>query len=132
MQQPVHHHEEHAMRTQLRRWTPILLLAVVVCFASSQAQTPSPAPAHRAPLKQRLQEGELCRGAFLGLLVGGPAAQFLAGQGFDFFILDLEHYTMDESTVREMIIAARGAGLAPILRVGEPNQQVTRWLDTGA
>jgi 2-keto-3-deoxy-L-rhamnonate aldolase RhmA len=79
-----------------------------------------------------LQQGELCRGAFLGLLVGGPAAQFLAGQGFDFFILDLEHYTVDEATVREMIIAARGAGLAPILRVGEPNQQVTRWLDTGA
>jgi 2-keto-3-deoxy-L-rhamnonate aldolase RhmA len=92
----------------------------------------SAGPPNRPPLKQRLQDGTTCRGAFLGLLAGGPAAQFLAGQGFDYFILDLEHYTFDATTVREMIIAARAAGIAPLLRVGEPNQQVTRWLDTGA
>jgi 4-hydroxy-2-oxoheptanedioate aldolase len=122
------------MRTNARQWSHPLLLFAFACFASSSwtAETPPPAAAHRRPLKQRLQDGETCRGAFLGLLVGGPAAQFLAGQGFDYFILDLEHYTFDEATVREMIIAARAAGIAPILRVGEPTQQVTRWLDTGA
>jgi 2-keto-3-deoxy-L-rhamnonate aldolase RhmA len=128
----VHHHEELAMTNYPRRGTSTLLLAVVACLVSSKAETPPPAPVHRAPLKQRMKDGEACRGAFLGLLAGGPAAQFLAGQGFDFFILDLEHYTFDEATVREMIIAARGAGIAPILRVGEPNQQVTRWLGIGA
>jgi 2-dehydro-3-deoxyglucarate aldolase/4-hydroxy-2-oxoheptanedioate aldolase len=109
------------------------LAAVVSCAASSGAAQPAPGnPPQRPPLKQRLQEGKVCRGAFLGLLAGGPAAQFLAGQGFDYFILDLEHYTFDETTVREMVIAARAAGIAPLLRIGEPNQQVTRWLDAGA
>jgi len=122
------------MRINARERMLTLLLAVVACFASSPwaAEAPPGTAVPRRPLKQRLQDGETCRGAFLGLLVGGPAAQFLAGQGFDFFILDLEHYTFDEATVREMILVARGAGIAPILRVGEPTQQVTRWLDTGA
>ena len=121
------------MSTNPRQWASTLLLAAVVGLAwPGVSKTAPPAAAQRPPLKQRLNEGQVCRGAFLGLLVGGPAAQFLAGQGFDFFILDLEHYTFDEVTVREMIIAARAAGIAPILRVGEPTQQVTRWLDTGA
>jgi 2-keto-3-deoxy-L-rhamnonate aldolase RhmA len=121
------------MRTNPCPRASILLLTAVVCLASSRvSETAPPVAAVRRPLKQRLHDGEVCRGAFLGLLAGGPAAQFLAGQGFDFFILDLEHYTFDETTVREMIIAARAAGIAPILRVGEPTQQVTRWLDTGA
>src|SRR5262249_44773698 len=120
------------MRTNARERMLTLLLAAVACFAASAAETPPAATAHRRPLKQRLQDGEICRGAFLGLLVGGPAAQFLAGQGFDYFILDLEPYAFDETTIREMILVARGAGIAPIIRVGEPTQQVTRWLDTGA
>jgi 2-dehydro-3-deoxyglucarate aldolase/4-hydroxy-2-oxoheptanedioate aldolase len=120
------------MWTHARGWTRALLSAAVAsCAASAPAAGPADTP-QRPPLKQRLQDGTICRGAFLGLLAGGPAAQFLAGQGFDFFILDLEHYTFDETTVREMIIAARAAGIAPLLRVGEPNQQVTRWLDAGA
>src|SRR5437868_14730331 len=112
------------MRTNARKWSPTLVLLALMGFASSSgtAEPPPAAAAHRPPLKQRLQGGEICRGAFLGLLVGGPAAQFLAGQGFDYFILDLEHYTFDETTVREMIIGARAAGIAPILRVGAPTQ----------
>jgi 2-keto-3-deoxy-L-rhamnonate aldolase RhmA len=119
------------MKTNGTGWTHALFWAAFVCFTLSSRAGDTPAAVHR-PLKQRLQEGQICRGAFLGLLAGGPAAQFLAGQGFDYFILDLEHYTFDETTVREMIIAARAAGIAPLLRVGEPTQQVTRWLDTGA
>lgn len=89
-------------------------------------------PQAKAPLKQRLKSGELATGAFLGMLAGGPAAQFLAAQGLDYFIIDLEHYTFDPVQVREMITAARYAGIAPIVRVGAPTQEVTRWLDAGA
>ncbi len=86
----------------------------------------------KASLKERLKKGEICTGAFLGLLAGGPAAQFLAGQGMDYFILDMEHYTFDPISVREMMTAARYTGIAPIVRIGEPTQEVTRWLDAGA
>jgi 2-keto-3-deoxy-L-rhamnonate aldolase RhmA len=69
-------------------------LAALACFTFTFPSWAGEAPTAtaavpRPPLKQRLQEGEICRGAFLGLLAGGPAAQFLAGQGFDYFILDL-------------------------------------------
>jgi 2-keto-3-deoxy-L-rhamnonate aldolase RhmA len=110
----------------LKTWQVGILLAGLTSIASAQA-----APA-KAPLKERLHRGEVCTGAFLGLLASGPAAMFLAGQGMDYFILDKEHYTFDDIQVREMITAARYSGIAPIIRVGEPTQEITRWLDAGA
>jgi 2-keto-3-deoxy-L-rhamnonate aldolase RhmA len=110
--------------SSVSRISLLSLLALVTCAA--------PATAAPRPLKQRIKDGEIVKGAFLGMLAGGPAAQFLAGQGLDYFILDLEHYTFDPTLVREMIIAARAAGIAPIIRVGEPTQEITRWLDVGA
>src|SRR4051794_36746983 len=70
----VNNREEFLMRIYLRECTLILLLTAVVGFASSSwtAETPPAAAANRPSLKQRLQDGEICRGAFLGLLVGGP------------------------------------------------------------
>ena len=90
------------------------------------------AGAQQPGLKARLLNGKVCSGPFLGLLTGGPAVQFLAGQGLDFFIVDTEHYIYSDLQVREMILAGRQAGIAPIVRVGEPTQVVTRWLDAGA
>lgn len=125
-------------KTRARRFLlpalAVLLLAALAAPAVPQPPRPAgaPAAAGRRPLKQRLKNGEICKGAFLGLLAGGPAAQFLAAQGLDYFILDLEHYTFDETTVRETILGARYAGIAPIIRVGEPGQAITRWLDAGA
>ena len=85
-----------------------------------------------AALKERLRKGDICTGTFLALLAGGPAAQFLAAQGLDYFILDLEHYIFDEVLVREMMLGARQAGITSIIRVPEPTPVVTRWLDAGA
>jgi 2-keto-3-deoxy-L-rhamnonate aldolase RhmA len=79
-----------------------------------------------------MKSGEIVKGAFLGMLAGGPAAEFMAGQGMDFFILDLEHYTFDTSTVREMIAVARQTGISPLIRIAEPTPDVTKWLDAGA
>ena len=62
-------------------------------------------------LKARLRGGEICKGTFLLFLVGGDVAQFLAGLGFDYFILDLEHSAFYVGPVRETIRAARAAGI---------------------
>src|SRR5436305_6814149 len=70
-------------------------------------------------LKSRLRGGETCKGTFLLFLLGGDVVQCLAGLGFDFFILDLEHSSLDLGPVREMIRTARAAGIAPIVRVPE-------------
>lgn len=104
-----------------------LLFALAAVTASAQAPS-----ADKGPLKERIRSGEVVVGSFNEVLVSGPAVQFLAGQGLDFFFLDIEHYTFDQSRVREVIAAARGAGIAPIVRVGEPNQEIARWLDAGA
>src|SRR5438876_6119935 len=83
-------------------------------------------------LKSRLRGGEICKGTFLLFLVGGDVAQFLAGLGFDYFILDLEHSAFYVGPVRETIRAARAAGIAPIVRVPEVQYHVvTRVLDAG-
>ena len=87
----------------------------------------------RAPLKERLQRGEVCVGTFLLFLAGGDVAQFFAGLGFDFLILDMEHGSLDLARARETIQVARACGVAPLVRVAEAHYHlVTRALDAGA
>jgi 4-hydroxy-2-oxoheptanedioate aldolase len=87
----------------------------------------------RAPLKQRLQDGEVCVGTFLLFLAGGDVAQFFAGLGFDFLVVDMEHGPLDLGRARETIQAARACGVAPLVRVAEAQYHlVTRALDAGA
>src|SRR3954452_9427226 len=85
------------------------------------------------PLKQRLRRGEHCKGTFALFSAGGDFALFLAGLGFDFFILDLEHSAFDLARTRETLLAARGAGIATIVRVPEVAYHfIARVLDAGA
>jgi 2-keto-3-deoxy-L-rhamnonate aldolase RhmA len=87
----------------------------------------------KRPLKQRLRDGEVCIGTFLLFLSGGDVVQFFAGLGFDYLILDMEHGSVDLSRARETILCARAVGVAPLVRVAEPNySQITRALDAGA
>jgi 2-keto-3-deoxy-L-rhamnonate aldolase RhmA len=84
-------------------------------------------------LKQRLKNGELCKGTFVLFSAGGDFAQFLAGLGFDFFIFDLEHSMVDLARTRETIMAARAAGISTIVRIPEIAYHfATRSLDAGA
>jgi 2-keto-3-deoxy-L-rhamnonate aldolase RhmA len=84
-------------------------------------------------LKQRLRNGECCRGTFVLFSGGGDFALFLAGLGFDYFIFDLEHSMFDLSRTRETILAARSAGLATIVRIPEMAYHfAARVLDAGA
>jgi 4-hydroxy-2-oxoheptanedioate aldolase len=87
----------------------------------------------KAPLKVRLQRGDVCTGTFLLFLSGGDVVQFLAGLGFDYLILDMEHGGLDVARARETIAAARLCGVAPLVRVSEVHYNlVSRALDAGA
>jgi 2-dehydro-3-deoxyglucarate aldolase/4-hydroxy-2-oxoheptanedioate aldolase len=87
----------------------------------------------KPPLKERLQRGDICTGTFLLFLSGGDVVQFFAGLGFDFLILDMEHSAIDVSRARDTIHAARGCGIAPLVRVSEVQYPlVSRALDAGA
>jgi 2-keto-3-deoxy-L-rhamnonate aldolase RhmA len=85
------------------------------------------------PLKVRLQRGDLCTGTFLLFLSGSDIVQFLAGLGFDYLILDMEHGGLDFARARETICVARLCGIAPLVRVSEVHYNlVSRALDAGA
>ena len=85
------------------------------------------------PLKERLKRGDTCTGTFLLFLACGDIAQFLAGLGFDYFILDMEHSTFELPKARESILAARASGIVPIIRVAQVQYHlITRVLDAGA
>jgi 2-keto-3-deoxy-L-rhamnonate aldolase RhmA len=87
----------------------------------------------KRPLKERLRNGEICTGTFLLFLSGGDIAQFFAGAGFDYLIIDMEHGSIDHARARETILAARACGVAPLVRVAEAQYSlVTRALDAGA
>jgi 2-keto-3-deoxy-L-rhamnonate aldolase RhmA len=84
-------------------------------------------------LKDRLKRGDVCTGTFLLFLSGGDVVQFLAGLGFDYLILDMEHGALDLPRARETIHAARACGIAPLVRVSEVQYSlVSRALDAGA
>jgi 2-keto-3-deoxy-L-rhamnonate aldolase RhmA len=87
----------------------------------------------KRPLKERLRSGEVCTGTFLLFLFGGDIVQFVAGLGFDYVILDMEHGSLDLGRARETMLAARAYGVAPLVRVSEAQYSlVTRALDAGA
>ena len=87
----------------------------------------------KPPLKLRLQRGDVCTGTFLLFLSGSDVVQFLAGLGFDYLILDMEHSGLDLARARETICVARTCGIAPLVRVSEVHYDlVSRALDAGA
>jgi 2-dehydro-3-deoxyglucarate aldolase/4-hydroxy-2-oxoheptanedioate aldolase len=120
------------MRTLHKLLATIVLTLCTASAALADPKGPEQPAAAPLSLKQRLQRGEVCTGTFLGILHGAPAAQYLRAQGLDYFILDMEHSVYDPTTVRDMILAARAVGIAPLIRVDEPGPQISRWLDAGA
>lgn len=82
--------------------------------------------------KRRLKEGGKQPGLWL-TLESTTATEILAGAGFDWLLLDMEHTTVDPSQVAEHIRAARGGTAELAVRVpwNEP-VLVKRLLDAGA
>ena len=92
-------------------------------------------PLHTLPtnrFKRGLQEGRKQPGLWL-TLESPNATEIVAGSGYDWLLLDMEHTTVDPSQVAEHIRAARGGTAELMVRVpwNEPIL-VKRLLDTGA
>lgn len=70
----------------------------------------------------------------LGTFVKLPTSQaieILGAEGFDFVVIDGEHAPLGRAEIDLMVLAARAAGIAPVVRVGSPDHILTA-LDCGA
>ena len=125
---------------QVRGIRIILVVACVLstsaaAFGRSQYQTGAPASAPvitENPVKRALKDGRVVLGP--GVYVGSPdVAATLAGSGFDFLWIELEHASLSFDLARSMILATRGLKAMPFIRVpfNEP-WLAKRALDVGS
>jgi len=84
-------------------------------------------------IKRILKEGGVVIGTMVAHLRVPSIVPMLKAAGFDFFFIDREHGSIGVEAMADLIVAARGAGIAPIVRVPalEP-QLLAHPLDLGA
>ena len=83
-------------------------------------------------LKQKLHTGKPALG-FTSYLGSEFAIETLGWVGFDFVMIDLEHCSIDESKMENLVRAAEVTGMNALIRVWEDDPViVTKALDTGA
>lgn len=83
-------------------------------------------------VKQMLQKGKQAIGVFytLGSTV---AAECIGLSGFDFFVADTEHATLDVESVLPAILATENRRIAPFVRIKDASRpSVLKMLDIGA
>ncbi|UCH63409.1 MAG: hypothetical protein JSU77_02845 [Fidelibacterota bacterium] len=84
-------------------------------------------------LKKTLNEGGLVIGTLLSEVRNPNVAYMLAQCGYEYFVIDNEHGTFSPETVSNMIAAARGAGIAALVRIPEIRREtILKPLDSGA
>ncbi|CAN5444467.1 aldolase/citrate lyase family protein [soil metagenome] len=84
-------------------------------------------------LRQTLKRGELVTGTMVREMRTPAVMQIMAGAGFDFVLLDLEHSVFGMETTADLIRQARAVGLCTIVRVPEIQKHwISRILDAGA
>lgn len=83
-------------------------------------------------LRGRVRAGEFLVGTWLTLL-DSSVAELLAGSGYDFLVVDMEHGVADAAHLQSLCIAARAGGGAVLARIGanEP-VRIMHALDVGA
>lgn len=83
-------------------------------------------------LKRRLQNGDVVVGPFV-IVPSMTMVDTLGYSGMDFCIIDTEHGPIDMQTATDLVIAAQGTGVAPIIRVGDNDERlILRALDIGS
>ena len=84
-------------------------------------------------LGAKLNQGIPAIGTMISEIRNPNLAWMLVQSGFDYFIIDNEHGAYSPETVSNMIAAARGAGIAVIVRIPEIRREaVMKPLDSGA
>lgn len=89
-------------------------------------------PLDNGALRQRLLNGEMTYGTFLGL--GSPmAAEVVATSGVDWVLIDQEHGGGSESELGQTIVAAGAYGVPALVRIESQERiRIGRALDAGA
>jgi 2-dehydro-3-deoxyglucarate aldolase/4-hydroxy-2-oxoheptanedioate aldolase len=83
--------------------------------------------------REKLSRGETVVGCALQCYRSPEIARTFGAAGFDYVFIDMEHGSYDLETAQDMIAASNGAGITPIVRVGELLYSlVARLLDSGA
>jgi 2-keto-3-deoxy-L-rhamnonate aldolase RhmA len=123
------------LRTIVITVTCLTLWLVVFTEAMAQYQTSPSATTQTItenPVKKALKEGKVVIGATV-TAANPDIAATLAGVGFDFLWIEMEHSPLTLETVRSMILATRGLKAMPFTRVpvNEP-WMAKRALDIGS
>lgn len=83
-------------------------------------------------LKKRLYNGEAVLGTW-NVIPSPSLIEIIGYSGFDFVIIDAEHGPVSFERAEELVRAAEGAGIAPVMRVPDnASHLVLRALDIGA
>ena len=91
------------------------------------------APMRENHTKATLLDGRSVIGTMVQDARNPSIAQILADVGFDFMFIDMEHGAYDLSITADIILAARLAGITPLVRVPDSDYAfISRVLDAGA
>ena len=81
----------------------------------------------------RLRAAQTVFGSAIQFYRSAEIPRVFAAAGFDFLFIDTEHGGFSLETVQDMVAAAAGAGITPLVRICElAYSQVSRVLDVGA
>ncbi len=84
-------------------------------------------------LKDALREGRTVVGTMISEVWSPTIAQMLATAGFDFFVIDMEHGSLNMESVAGIILGSHAAGIAAIVRVSwHDRPSILRPLEAGA
>ena len=121
---------------QVNRISPTLLLVLALSLLIPSWAAPEPpaasGTAFQNPVKKALKEGKVVIGA--GVYMGSAdAVTTLAGAGFDYVWIEMEHGPVTLETARDMILATRGMKAVPFIRVPAKRHWLAkRALDIGS
>lgn len=82
-------------------------------------------------IKQMVKEGKNVIGCF-SVTNSQANIEVLAAAGYDFVVIDTEHFMMNPETIEHMVTACESAGIASLVRVQENVDLICRALDCGA
>ena len=88
----------------------------------------------RNRVKKALKEGKIVFGPMISEIRTPGIAVLFAQAGFDLFFIDMEHSCFTTETMSDLILAARAAGISPIVRPAsrKSSEYLSRPLDSGA
>ncbi len=87
----------------------------------------------KSNLKERLKNGESILGTMVTTFDNPEISKILKVCGFDYFVIDCEHGSIDYGSVAAILSMAREVGIAAIIRIPEVKREVVlKYMEMGA